>query len=707
MYCVGSRALTVLLLDENRIQQLPENLFLELSILRILRLRENKIGDVHSNSFAGLVELTELDLTGNRIPTLPLGVFDPLGLLESLSLANNNIRRVAREPFQSCRDLRTLNVANNSIPVISADWFVSTTRLKSLKVASNRIQNIEPRAFDKLQQLEELDLSDNYLSDLGQNLFINCGSLQKLNLARNPLRHLASPGTTFAGLTALRRLDLKKCCITELALNSSVPLPALTELYLGDNLLTNISRHTLAATTSLQKLDLGYNIISAVEAGALSSLSSLNWLNLSNNLLTEDQLTAALRTVPSDVVVDASWNRVKSLMSLTVPLAGIYLSGNSLVCSCTLPSWISLADTVRFLDVRQTLCTSASESMYLLCYWSRYCDSSAEHQLCTALIPSETNSTASSPSKACQLDAALRPRFVNFNVHARSPTSAQLTWNVSDELSTMVGYRFTFTVVFSCTNASEAIFYPTGYETSHTTIHDNDVNRTSIEIGNLTSGEVYVACADVLQTPRGSSNETSVSDTECACLELLSTNIRIWARSNDTSIFVRWAAVNSTSQFTYFQLICFDDRNSKVVSVAITGYSYVIGNLLQDSAYNICVTAISHRNFQDPTHCVRVHTDKTSPYDSVDMDLFLILVTAVPVACLVLVLIITCIVMIIRWQIKPKEVESMSSSTCDKIETSESQLQDQSSQLGWSDVMDPLPLQSTILFNIYDSTMSY
>ena len=649
--------------------------------------------------------LTELDLTGNRIPTLPLGVFDPLGLLESLSLANNNIRRVAKKPFQSCRELRTLDMANNLLPVISADWFVSTTRLKFLKVASNRIQNIEPRAFDTLQRLEELDLSDNYLSDLGKNLFINCGSLQKLNLARNPLRHLASPGTTFAGLTALRHLNLEKCCITELVLHSSAPLPALTELYLGDNLLTNISRNMLAATTGLQKLDLGYNIISTIESGALSSLSRLNWLNLSNNLLSEDQLAAALQALPSSVIVDASWNRIKSLTSLTVPLAGIYLSGNSLVCSCTLPSWISLEDTGRFLDAWQTLCTSGAQSLYLLCYWSHYCSSQAEHQLCATSTPSGTNSTSSSPSKACRLDAALRPRFVDFDARAWSPTSAQLSWNISDELSTMAGYRFTFTLVYNCTQASATVFHRTGYETSHMTVQNKDVNLTSVEIGNLTSGEVYVACADVLQTPRGSSNRMSVSDTHCACLELPPTDIRIWARSNDTAVYIRWATGNSTSQFPYFQLICFDDKNSKVMSVAVRGYNYVIGNLLQDSTYNICVTAITHRNFKDPTHCVLVHTDKASPYDSVDMDSFLVLVTAVPVGCLVLVLIITCIVMIIRWQIKPNEAESTSSSTCDKMMSSESQ--DQSSQLGWNDVIDPLPLQSSVWFSIYDSTLSY
>lgn len=516
-------SLLALLFDENIIQRLPENVFLYLTTLRILRLRYNEISSVHSNSLTGLVELRELDLTGNRISMLPLGMFDPLGWLQRVSLGHNNIRRVAKKPFQSCRDLRSLDLEYNQLPAITADWFVSTTRLTVVKLASNLIQSVEAGAFNQLQLLEEMDLQENYLSDLGERLFASCQSLRTLNLARNPLRRFTWPGTSFLGLTALTRLDLRGCCITELVLHSSAPLPALTELYLGDNLLTNISRQSLAATTALQRLDLTDNVISTVEAGALSSLASLNWLNLSRNLLTENQLAAGLQTVPSDIVVDASRNRVKSLASLTTPLGGVYISRNPLVCSCTSPSWISLQDTSRFLDANRTLCSpGGSSSTYLLCYWSR-CGSQSDHQLCSAPVPPTTDSMASSPTKVCRLDAALTvfgPRFVDFEAYALSPSSARFSWNISDELNTAAGYQFTLTVVDNCTNASAAIFSMIGNETSYTTPYDSDVNRTDIEIGNLTSGAVYVACADVFQTPRGNSNRTKVSDTQCACLEL-------------------------------------------------------------------------------------------------------------------------------------------------------------------------------------------
>jgi len=702
-----------LVLDENAIQQLPDSLFLGLNTLHILRLRNNDISDVYSNSFSGLVGLRELDLTGNRIPALPLGIFDPLGLLETLSLANNEIRHVEYMPFQSCRDLRTLDISNNLLPGISVDWFVPTTRLSVLKLAYNRIESIQTGSFDQLTQLEELDLRENYLSDLGSGLFARCRSLHKLDLTRNPLRQFPSPGTTFSGLTALRQLDLTGCCITELVLNSSAPLPALTELHLGNNLLTSISRHFLEAATSIQRLDLADNSIAAVEAGALSPLAHLSWLNLSRNLLTEDQLAASLRSLPSSVVVDASWNSVKSVASLTTPIAGIYLSGNPLVCSCASPSWISSADPSRFLDETETLCSAGNEPFYLLCYWSR-CGPSTDDPLCFVPIPPTTVPNVDSlPAKTCRLDAALTvfgPRFDDFDAHALSSTSAQLSWNISDEFGTTAGFQFTFIIVDDCTNASAAVLSLTGNETSYTTTYNRDVNLTAIDIGNLNSGETYLTCGHVFQKPTGSNNRTSVSDTRCTCLLLpeetttatrtpttttttttmtpstttttqrtttttaatttkttrtttttvttltkRAIDFAIQTASNGTAISVSWVVANSSDQPAYFRLTCMDDDAGRaVMSADVVGLSYVIGNLRHASSYNVCVTAVPRLGGATvQTRCAVVETDdpaggRTVPED--DSGVFLLIVVAVPIACLLLVLLLVCIAVVLCYR---------------------------------------------------------
>ena len=733
-------------------------------------------------------------------------------------------------------------MANNLLPGISIDWFVTTSKLSVLKLAYNRIESIQAGSFDQLQELEELDLRENYLSDLGNGLFARCRSMQKLSLKRNPFRELPSPGTTFFGLTALRQLDLTGCCITELVLNSSAPLPALTELYFGGNLLSKISQHSLESITSIERLDLSDNNIAAVEAGAMSSLVHLQWLNLSRNLVTEDQLAATLQSLPSRVVVDASRNRVKSLASLTTPIEGIYLSGNPLVCSCTSPNWISSPDSGKFLDDTKTLCSAGNDESYLLCYWSR-CGTSTDHPLCNVPVPPTTiPSVDSLPTKTCRLDAALTvfgPRFVAFDAHALSATSARLSWNISDEFSTVAGFRFTFTVDANCTNASAAIVSLTGNETSYTTIYSKDVNLSTIDVGNLTSGETYLTCGNVFQMQTGSGNRTSVSDTRCTCLQLpveittawpttttttqtttsstttrttlptttTTTTMRttttpstvppstttattattstttsstttsttttttptttttsttspsttkttqpttttttvvatkkrtetttavgtsaktamkpvidfvIQTTSNETAVSVSWIVENSTDQLAYFRLICFDSNGSQVLSIDVDGRSYLIGNLLPGSSYNVCVTAVTHRDGTDLTRCVVVETDDPHGERPVltktrDMGVFLLIVVGVPLACLLLVVLVVFVAVVLchrrrrrlARQNKPTEAEMTSSSTFDSS-TGSSGLHQFGNGVKPYAFSSPLAEQTVTSMDMYDTTI--
>lgn len=173
------------------------------------------------------------------------------------------------------------------------------------------------------------------------------------------------------------------------------------------------------------------------------------------------------------------------------------------------------------------------------------------------------------------------------------------------------------------------------------------------------------------------------------------------------------------------------------------GYSHLIGNLLADSLYNVCVTAITFRNSMDPTYCILVRTDKEPPIEKVktedDRDLFLIIVIAVPLACLLLVLLIICLVVIFGYRRRKRHrirairaAEVTSSTTCDETgngggggaqcdanSPSRMNLYDEvvpsappavqeNGPRYWNSVSDPaLPLQSTLSLNIYDNALSY
>ena len=123
--------------------------------------------------------------------------------------------------------------------------------------------------------------------------------------------------------------------------------------------------------------------------------------------------------------------------------------------------------------------------------------------------------------------------------------------------------------------------------------------------------------------------------------------------SNSTSISVTWRLANSSDRPAYFWLICFDEdgRRLRSVDVEDDDGGHVIASLTPGSSYNVCVTAVTHRDSMDLTRCVVVETDRpVIADDTEDTGEFLLIVVAVPIACLLLVLILICIAVVLCYR---------------------------------------------------------
>ena len=368
----GTTRLTTLALNDNRITTLPDYVFRHMHNLRTLRLQRNAVAGISSNSLAGLSSIRHLDLSHNRVASLPLGIFDPLGLVTELSLAGNHIALVERRPFESTRNLETLDLSDNRLDSLDADWFQTTSRLSALRLQGNRLSTIHPEALSSTTELEELHLSGNLLGSVDGGLFRNCSSLRLLDLSRNPLRRLPDAGTTFAGLTSLRRMNLSTTCLAELSFGGDSALPVLEELDVSSNTLRNLSASTFAGVAGLRRLHLSANDIDLLDNSTFSALSSLDLLELSSNALTsDDQLSAVLSVLPPSAVVDLSWNLLTNVDWLPPLPAGVYLAGNPLRCDCNSSSWLT-ADFTRLLDSEQTACLDLQTGLaaVLVCHWT-------------------------------------------------------------------------------------------------------------------------------------------------------------------------------------------------------------------------------------------------------------------------------------------------------------------------------------------------
>jgi len=102
------------LFKDNRINYLPENVFVPLVNLSDLLLHDNRLEFVWPRTFFGLKSLRRLTLAGNRLTSLPEAALRHSPALRYLDLADNNFRSLQRCAFPvSTAALRTLSVIGN------------------------------------------------------------------------------------------------------------------------------------------------------------------------------------------------------------------------------------------------------------------------------------------------------------------------------------------------------------------------------------------------------------------------------------------------------------------------------------------------------------------------------------------------------------------------------------------------------------------
>ncbi|XP_018782852.1 PREDICTED: relaxin receptor 1 isoform X2 [Bactrocera latifrons] len=181
--------LKTLYLDENKITNLPENLFSAENSLKTLIVSGNRIKELHNYDFQHLERLTELDLRGNRIETFEADVFGMLQSLEVLYLNENHIHQIRPGMFPVLTKLHTLSLAHNRIADIERNSF-TFPRLLHLFLAGNRLSVLRARTFCPLRLLQGLHLNDNRLAHFELDAFDCMQNLTSLLLTGNEFKTL-------------------------------------------------------------------------------------------------------------------------------------------------------------------------------------------------------------------------------------------------------------------------------------------------------------------------------------------------------------------------------------------------------------------------------------------------------------------------------------------------------------------------------------
>ncbi|XP_043926235.1 platelet glycoprotein Ib alpha chain-like [Protopterus annectens] len=289
----------------DKLQELTVGAFNNLSKLKKLSLKGNKINKLENNIFDQLSNVEDIQLHMNDISYLPNNIFDRLITLKRLHLAKNKLTSIPRDIFKKLKSLTSLRLYENEITDLPEDAFDSQSQLTELSVYGNKIKRLQPNIFSKLYKLEKLALEKNMIEEFPEGIFSGLEKLKELKLFSNQLTKLPNrlfgrinklteldfsknnltsiPNELFANLTNLKKLNFADNQISTLPNNAFVGLKQLTSLHLGNNKLKDLKPETFSSLLRLTTLNLFQNLLQHVPEGFFDNFSKLNSVNIGNN----------------------------------------------------------------------------------------------------------------------------------------------------------------------------------------------------------------------------------------------------------------------------------------------------------------------------------------------------------------------------------------------------------------------------------------
>uniref|UniRef100_A0A4W4FB70 Fibronectin type-III domain-containing protein n=1 Tax=Electrophorus electricus TaxID=8005 RepID=A0A4W4FB70_ELEEL len=156
-------SLKILFLTKNHLSSVPIGLPAD---LQELRLDENRIADVDEEAFQNVSSLQRLLLDGNLLEddAIAPGTFLNLGNLKELSLSRNSLTKPP--PLLPGTSLTKLNLQENQMKEIPVTAFSNLRKLERLDISSNLLQALPQGVFDGLRSLMHLNVrNNNWLCD--------------------------------------------------------------------------------------------------------------------------------------------------------------------------------------------------------------------------------------------------------------------------------------------------------------------------------------------------------------------------------------------------------------------------------------------------------------------------------------------------------------------------------------------------------------
>lgn len=283
---------------------LPYEILAPLANLKWLSLDNNNFYNVPENSFDNLPELVNLNLESNKIEMISPELFkvDVHQKLKEVRLSNNQLTKIYSDTFKSLGNLEAIIISNNRIRNLQSESFSYLPKLSHVIISDNLLSHISSKSFANLPSLTKLELQNNLLNQFSFAYFENFSTPLHLNLscnqiavcdAGNMILNLESLDLSYNSFSnipnclentaLLKKLLLHYNMISGLEQNNFMHLTSLEQLNLQQNNILYVHRRAFFGLQHLQILDLSKNLISHLHMGQFSSMPKLRILDLSNN----------------------------------------------------------------------------------------------------------------------------------------------------------------------------------------------------------------------------------------------------------------------------------------------------------------------------------------------------------------------------------------------------------------------------------------
>ena len=204
-----------------------------------------------------------MDLSGNKITEIPEGFFDNMTNLEYVDLNSNHIKALPENAFKNTKKLNWINIRANNLTEIKKDTLSGLDKLVYLELDNNSITSVEAGALDGDTSLKQLSISGNELNALPDHLLDDAGdTINFIELSNNEFVKL--PNCINAATKKLRKISAFNNALEDISNIDFTKMSNLEEVNFYKNYIAQVPDGTFAKNKKLYSVDFHDNQISNI-----------------------------------------------------------------------------------------------------------------------------------------------------------------------------------------------------------------------------------------------------------------------------------------------------------------------------------------------------------------------------------------------------------------------------------------------------------